>query len=140
VKIDQKNTLIFLLLIIPLLVFLLAMNGEDKRPVMEYVIKISDWQHENSHVVKARFIGKKQRNCERVKKSEKGHVNFLKYPAEFNYLHDATPDSSYPKGIIDIGWIEWRAPDIIEAQRVGFSMYHDCEGIHRKSIFWFELD
>ncbi len=118
----------------------MAAVWHKNKPVMEYIKAEGIWTV-IGETAKNNFTGKKKRDCSRISGSEVGytyHSNVIS-ESHFEYVDDETPNSSFPPGVIDIGYIQWWSEHMQEADAVGFSITHNCEGIVVVSRFKFSL-
>lgn len=113
---------------------------ELHKPVMSYVEPVGSFTIDEFSV-ENRFVGRKLRDCKRIPDSEVGYymASNVVHETTMTYIKDATPNSSFPPGVIDIGGIRWDKPDSVIPQAVGFTISHECEGKLASSVFWFEV-
>lgn len=133
------------------LIMLVSALYSSYSPVLDYVKPVGAWQIADDYI-QVQLIGKKLRDCRRIPDSEVGYMILNKGIKEtgFYYVDDETPDSSFPPGVINIGWTRWLLIDsgldgsftstpVGSVQSVGYSMQHDCEGKVIVSQFRFRL-
>lgn len=134
-----------------LIIFVINAVLTINKPVMGYVKPVGDWVIEYDYI-QVQLTGKKARNCRRVPDSEVGYIysddGFIA-EVSFKYIDDETPLSSFPPGVINIGWTHWGLwrgagagrvlYNYYEVDEVGYSITHLCDGKTKVSHYKFKV-
>lgn len=116
---------------------------KPQSPVMSFILPSGDWEFTKNTAIND-FYGKKIRECPIIPYTWKalavvnGHV--VSEGIEFEWVDETNPEDTFPKGFISIGGIKWTTEyNMIDADKLGIKLYHNCNGVEVPSNYWFAL-
>ena len=130
------------LIVVAIISLIFDVATREQKPVMAYVMPVSAWEFTDNTAMNY-FAALKLLECKRVPNSERGIAIIGGEKVEdipVEYVDDATPDSTFPKGSFYVGAIRWTIDkDIDRLNKIGYRMSHDCGLYTADSEFWYEV-
>lgn len=115
---------------------------KPQKPVMEYLMPVSDWQFSDKFV-QVSLAGKKVRECPIIDESWIGKAMIngkLVENIEFYWVKSKeASNDSFPPGYIYPVPGRWVIDNSLEATKMGLELDHDCGGITVPSSYWYDL-